>query len=320
MSIFGSSGIRGSVGSEFTVELALNIGKAVGKRYRRIIIGKDTRTSGDMVENALAAGAMAAGADVHVAGIVSTPTLARAAFDFDCGLMVTASHNPAEYNGVKMWNPDGSAFNTPQMEEVENCIGSSKLKMPDWKGVGTMHRFEGATQNHIQQVLHSVGSAHLNVVLDCGCGATCGISPFLLRGDGMLRLHDQRPARWAFPRQDAGADGWTSLWTCAARSPPRGPTWASPMMGTGTAWWPSTRTARFVDGDKLLALFASLSEAGGIVAPIDASMVLDDIVDGNVVRTRVGDGVRGRSAEEAQLPVRRGTLRNVHLPQGDILS
>ena len=122
MSLFGSSGIRGLVGQEITSSLVLNIGMAVGTEYGRIVIGKDTRTSGDMMERALAAGAMSSGADVYMAGMVSTPTLARAAFDYDCGLMITASHNPKEYNGVKMWNPDGSAFDTDQMERIEHLI------------------------------------------------------------------------------------------------------------------------------------------------------------------------------------------------------
>ncbi|OPY34163.1 MAG: Phosphoglucosamine mutase [Methanomassiliicoccales archaeon PtaU1.Bin124] len=288
MSIFGSSGIRGLVGSEFTVDLAVNIGKAVGNRYHRIIIGKDTRTSGDMVENALAAGAMALGAEVHFAGVVSTPTLARAAFDYDCGLMVTASHNPAEYNGVKMWNPDGSAFDTPQMEDIENNIGNPKLKLPTWRDVGTMHRFEGATQNHITSIMKSIGNAHLNVVVDCGCGATCGITPFLLRemGCSVFTINAQPdghfPGRTPEPTEDALLDLRRIVMG-------KGADLGIAHDGDGDRMVAVDEKGRFVDGDKLLALFASLSEAGGIVAPIDASMVLDDIVDGNVVRTRVGD-------------------------------
>jgi phosphoglucosamine mutase len=288
MSLFGSSGIRGLVGKEFTVELCVNIGKAVGNRYHRIIIGKDTRTSGDMVENALAAGAMASGAEVHLAGMVSTPTLARTAFDYDCGLMVTASHNPAEYNGVKMWNPDGSAFDTPQMEEVENNIGNPKLKMPGWRDVGSLHRHEGATQNHIKDVLRSVGSAHLNVVLDCGCGATCGISPFLLRelGCSVFTINAQPdgffPGRLPEPTEDQLEDLRRIVVS-------KGADLGIAHDGDGDRMVAVDENGRYVDGDKLLALFASLSEAGGIVAPIDASMVLDDIVDGNVVRTKVGD-------------------------------
>lgn len=288
MSLFGSSGIRGLIGRDMTVDLSVNIGKAVGTRYKRVVIGKDSRTSGDMMESSLAAGAMAAGADVFLTGLVSTPTLARAAFEYDCGLMVTASHNPAEYNGVKMWNPDGSAFDSPQMEDIEYLIGDKKNKLPDWKGVGRLYHHEGATHDHIQKVLHSVGSTSLNVVLDCGCGATCGISPYLLRemGCSVFAINAQPdghfPGRLPEPTEDQLRDLRQIVVS-------RGADLGIAHDGDGDRMVAVDETGRYIDGDKLLALFASLSEAGGIVAPIDASMVLDDIVDGNVVRTKVGD-------------------------------
>ncbi|HSV41877.1 MAG TPA: phosphoglucosamine mutase, partial [Methanomassiliicoccales archaeon] len=281
MSLFGSSGIRGVVGKDITPDLALAIGAAVGQDHKRIIIGKDTRTSGDMMENALSAGAMASGADVYLTGTVSTPTLARAAFDYDCGIMVTASHNPAEYNGVKLWNPDGAAFDTPKMDRMESLIFSNKRSVADWKTVGTMHRHEGAIRDHIRDILHSVGTASLSVVVDCGCGGTCGISPQLFREMGctVFAINAQPdgffPGRQPEPTEDQLID---LRRTVVARGADLG----IAHDGDGDRMVAVDENGRFVDGDKLLALFASLTEAGGIVAPIDASMVLDDMVDGNV--------------------------------------
>ncbi|TFG55652.1 MAG: phosphoglucosamine mutase, partial [Methanomassiliicoccus sp.] len=101
MSLFGSSGIRGLVGKDINVELCVKIGRAVGEMAGSVVLGKDPRTSGDLVMSALVAGLIEAGAEPYRAGMIPTPTLAYAASHFDCGLMVTASHNPPEYNGVK---------------------------------------------------------------------------------------------------------------------------------------------------------------------------------------------------------------------------
>ena len=94
MSLFGSSGIRGVINEQMTPELALKAGKALGSLKKSVVVGRDPRTSGQMVENALIAGLLASGAHATRIGVVSTPTLAYAARDYDCGVMVTASHNP----------------------------------------------------------------------------------------------------------------------------------------------------------------------------------------------------------------------------------
>ena len=109
MGLFGSSGIRGLANSEITPELALKVGLAVGTLRRSAVIGRDPRTAGEMIEFAMISGMLSAGCDVTRIGMVSTPTLAYAARNHDCGVMVTASHNPAEYVGIKLWNKDGMA-------------------------------------------------------------------------------------------------------------------------------------------------------------------------------------------------------------------
>jgi phosphoglucosamine mutase len=300
-SLFGSSGIRGVVGRDISADLALRIGESVGHNYKSVIIGKDCRTSSDMMENALAAGAMASGADVYLTGMVSTPTLARAAFDHNCGLMVTASHNPAEYNGVKMWNPDGSAFDSRQMNEVEGMITDRRHAQPDWKGVGQQSFHAGAIQDHINDVLRSLGQFHVNVVVDCGCGATSTISPILLReiGCSVLTLNAQPdgffPGRLPEPTEEQLGDLRQMV---VSKNADLG----IAHDGDGDRMVAMDENGRFIDGDKLLALFASLMEADGIVAPIDASMVLDDIVDGNVIRTKVGDVYVAEALKKSNFP------------------
>jgi phosphoglucosamine mutase len=301
MTLFGSSGIRGLVGQEITSSLVLKIGMAVGSEYGRIVIGKDTRTSGDMMERALAAGAMSSGADIFMAGMISTPTLARAAFDYDCGLMITASHNPKEYNGVKMWNPDGSAFDTNQMERIEELITKDESRKPSWKDVGQEYLHRRAVRNHIDDVISSVGSSDVSVVVDCACGATYNISPLLLRemGCSVFSINAQPdgyfPGRMPEPTEDQLTDLMRNV---VGREANLG----IAHDGDGDRMVAVDENGHFVDGDKLLALFASMLGAKGLVAPIDASMVLDDMVKGNVVRTKVGDVYVAEALRKTGLP------------------
>ena len=110
MKLFGSSGIRGIANREITPELALRVGLVLGSRKKTAVIGRDPRVSAPMIEHALIAGLTASGCAVTEIGLVTTPTLAYAARNYECGVMVTASHNPSEYVGIKLWNPDGMAF------------------------------------------------------------------------------------------------------------------------------------------------------------------------------------------------------------------
>ena len=152
MALFGSSGIRGVINEQMTPELALQAGKALGSLKKRVVVGRDPRTSGQMVENALIAGLLASGANAIRIGVVSTPTLAYAARDYDCGVMVTASHNPPEYNGLKFWNPDGMAFSLQQQDELEAAHREWR-KRRDWKAMGCDISRQDAIADHIQAII-----------------------------------------------------------------------------------------------------------------------------------------------------------------------
>jgi phosphoglucosamine mutase len=287
MSLFGSSGIRGVIGQEFTPELAVSIGEAVGSLNSRIVLARDTRTSGSMVAQALIAGATSVGADVHDAGMTSTPTLARAAEKFDCGLMVTASHNPSPYNGVKMWNPDGSAFGTPQMNEVESRILKHSAQQKDWRHVGTSFPLAGAVDSHVESIVRSLEAASSEIVLDCGNGATFEVSPRALRtlGCRVTTLNCQAdgffPGRTPEPTEDQLSDLKELVLKKGADA-------GIAHDGDGDRMVAVDDRGRFIDGDRLIALFASSLKVKGVVAPMDASMVLDDLV-GKVIRCKVGD-------------------------------
>ncbi|NLI73974.1 MAG: phosphoglucosamine mutase [Euryarchaeota archaeon] len=286
MQLFGSSGIRGIVGESFTIELARGIGEAVGSMYQHIVLGRDTRTTGPMMMHAIICGANSAGASVYDAGMISTPTLARATSGFDCGIMVTASHNPAQYNGIKLCNPDGSAFNTEQTKSVEERI-DSPLPAKNWTDVGRVFTFEGAEKAHIEAILDDVDNSEASVVVDCGCGAAFRISPLALRelGCSVLSLNAQPdghfPARTPEPTEDALND-------LKAAVIKRGADVGIAHDGDGDRMVAIDDRGRFVSGDRLIALFASAMNVKGLVAPVDASMILDEMIS-KVERCRVGD-------------------------------
>ena len=134
--LFGTDGIRGVANSEpMTVDMALKVGQAVGYLFRRrgnhsrILIGKDTRLSGYMLENAIASGINSMGTDVIFVGPLPTPGIAFITenMDADCGIVISASHNPFEDNGIKIFTPEGIKLTDDQEKEMEELIFSNKL-------------------------------------------------------------------------------------------------------------------------------------------------------------------------------------------------
>src|SRR5438094_5508 len=160
---FGSSGIRGLGNVEVTPELALRVGSVIGELYGDSVIGRDPRTTGPMLVQAFAAGVLSTGSAAVDAGLVSTPTLARGARDFACGAMITASHNPAPYNGIKLWNPDGMAFDEAQQREVEEALDRSRFAGPTWDRIGAVFSRSDLVQQHIDAILKAVGTAKVPV-------------------------------------------------------------------------------------------------------------------------------------------------------------
>ncbi len=286
MSLFGSSGIRGIVGRKMTPELALRIGKAIGTMHDRVVLGSDSRTSADMMTHALVTGLTSAGTDAYIGGLMPTPTLARAAGGFGCGLMVTASHNPREYNGVKMWNPDGSAFDGEQMECVETLIVDGGERVAGWGDIGHCYRHLGALEGHAEAVLSSVDPADCRVVVDCGCGATTVLAPLLMRrlGCGVVSLNAHPDGHFPGRMPEPTEENLVDLRRAVASGPAD---MGIAHDGDGDRVVAIDENGAYVGGDALLALFTRGHH--DIVAPINASMVLDEMVPGRVHRTQVGD-------------------------------
>ncbi len=288
--LFGSSGIRGVVNKDFTTELAIKIGSAVGTRYGRVVIGHDTRVSRIMVTKALIAGLLSAGADVTDIGMVATPTLAHTAADYDAGIMVTASHNPAPYNGVKLWNPDGMAFDTEQMLEIEDLIFGEKFRKAPWNEIGSLRTDRNAVDRHIKHIISRVGRLErgMHIVVDTGCGAASLTTPYLLRemGAKVTTLNSQPDGR--FPGRDPEPleKNIQSLINTVREL---GADLGIAHDGDGDRMVAVDDRGRYAGGDALLTLFAMESAKKGAVTTVSASMVLEDSLSVPVKRVRVGD-------------------------------
>jgi phosphoglucosamine mutase len=286
---FGSSGIRGIANVEVTADLALQVGKVLGELCGASIVGRDPRTTGPLLASALAAGLMSAGADVADAGIVSTPTLARGVGAYKCGIMVTASHNPAPYNGLKLWNPDGMAFDETQQSEIEAALSSGGFRSAAWDRVGRLSFREDLVDRHVEAILRDVGPSKLRVVVDCGCGATATISPRVLREMGCEVLAINAQLDGHFPGRDPEPTeenlSFLSATVRAAKAD-----LGIAHDGDGDRMVAVDAAGRFVGGDRLLPLFAKREARAGLVVPLDASMSLEEILPGiRIWRTRVGD-------------------------------
>jgi phosphoglucosamine mutase len=286
MRLFGTSGIR-RLADSYLLELALKAGLAVGRRYSRIVIGNDTRTSGPAIKCALTAGLLAGGAKVYDAGLLPTPTLALSARDLDCAVMVTASHNPPEYNGLKMLNPDGSAFSQGQQNEIEKTVAESSLETVSWEEYKPLEARTGAIEKHIEHILRDFfNKSRIKVVLDCGGGAGSVITPLLLQKMGCDVISINSNPTGFFPRisepvEDNLGDLMQKVKECGAEL-------GLAQDGDADRVMAVDERGRFISGDKLLYILAQGLRASRIVTTIDASMALDE-ANFSVQRTAVGD-------------------------------
>ncbi len=180
MTLFGTSGIR-RLADRDLVELALQVGLAVGSIYSHVIIGRDTRTSGSTLRHAVTSGLLAAGARCSDAGVLPTPTLAYVTREFEAGVMITASHNPPQYNGLKLLNPDGSAFSSQQQKQIEDLANGSSAINVQWDKMQSGVNYSTAVEKHVARIMQDFpGELKLKVVVDSGCGAAYFITPHLL--------------------------------------------------------------------------------------------------------------------------------------------
>lgn len=195
--IFGTDGVRGLANSQLTCELALNIGRAVaisliedGAKRPKIIIGKDTRISSDMLEGALKAGICSVGGDVLIVGIIPTPAIAFLvkAYGADAGIMVSASHNPYQFNGIKVFDRNGYKLPDETEDKIEKLTFERLLayKYPTFDGIGEVDYGSDAIFDYINHLKSTVQGdfSGMRIAVDCANGAAYETAEELFRDLG----------------------------------------------------------------------------------------------------------------------------------------
>jgi len=190
---FGTDGIRGLANRVITPELALKVGQAAGLMFRngehrhRVLIGKDTRLSGYMIENALVAGFTSVGMDVLLTGPIPTPAIGMLARSMraDLGVMISASHNPFDDNGIKLFGPDGFKLSDKVEVEIEKLLDADLSKrLASARDLGRAKRIDGVQDRYIEFAKLTLSKAlsleGLRVVIDCANGAAYKVAPAAL--------------------------------------------------------------------------------------------------------------------------------------------
>jgi phosphoglucosamine mutase len=284
--LFGTSGIR-RIFNQDLVQLVYKVGLAIGTQYTNVIVGRDTRTSGSALAHSVIAGILTAGASCSDAGILPTPTLAFITREFKAGVMITASHNPPQYNGIKLLNPDGSAFSADQQRRIEDFVNGTATINIQWDKIQSSKLYKTAIKKHVACIIQDFPERFkLKVVVDSGCGAANFITPYLLNEMGCEVDPLYCYPSGIFPRDAEPIE--TNLSDLMRTVKETEADLGIAHDGDADRMMAVDDLGRFISGDKLLALLAQASGAKRIVTTVDASMSIEKIYP-EVIRTKVGD-------------------------------
>ena len=301
--LFGTDGVRGVANEDLTPELALRLGRAAGHvlggRGHAVVIGRDTRRSGRMLEGALAAGLCSVGIDVRLVGHIPTPGLAYLTKikDFVAGAVISASHNPAPDNGIKFFDHSGQKLPDAAEDEIEHAMADdASLPRPTEGGIGLVGDERGLVREY-EQFLGRIAPPleGLRIVLDCANGATYRVAPavFARAGAEVITLFDTPDGE----NINAGC-GATQPDALASEVMARGADVGFAFDGDGDRVVTVDGKGRIHDGDLVLALAARHFAKHGRLQPkvvigtvmsngaLGALLAQDGI---ELVRTKVGD-------------------------------
>ncbi|MCD1590908.1 phosphoglucosamine mutase [Qipengyuania citrea] len=304
---FGTDGIRGRTNSGvMTAATAMRVGQAAGTHFlrgdhrHRVVIGKDTRLSGYMMESALVAGFTSVGMDVVMTGPLPTPAIAMLTREMraDLGVMISASHNPFEDNGIKLFGPDGFKLSDEAEASIEALL-EEQPQLVEPGHIGRARRIEDARGRYMHAVKQSIGSDvrfdGLKVVVDCANGAAYEVTP-----GAIWELGAEVIAMGVEPNGTNINDGVgsTSLDAIKARVVAEGADIGIALDGDADRLIVIDEKGETVDGDQIMAAIATrLHErgkltGGGVVATVMSNLGLERYLAGiglTLERTQVGD-------------------------------
>ncbi len=296
--LFGTNGVRGVAGKDMTPAIALSIGMALGSmRKGKIGVGMDTRTSGPALSSAVKAGLLATGCDVVDCGILPTPALQYLVkHHFDGGAVITASHNPPEYNGVKIIEADGTEMGDAETIILEERIFSQNFDMADWQGVGREVAAPAMVDEYIDAVVAAfppgIGNG-MTVIVDPGCGAAAVTTPRILSrlGCRVMTINGQIDGTFPGRLPEPSIEGLKGL-TDLVRS--SGAAFGVAHDGDADRAVFIDETGRYIEENQEFGLIEQevcSSTRGAVVTPVSSSRLIEAIAEKNgchVVYTPVG--------------------------------
>lgn len=306
--LFGTDGVRGTANSwPMTAEMALRLGAAAGRYFRRdshnghrVVIGKDTRLSGYMLENALTAGLTSTGMNVLLLGPVPTPAVGflTRSMRADLGIMISASHNPAEDNGIKFFGPDGFKLSDEAEAEIE-AIVAGDIAPAKPGNIGRAKRIDDARGRYVEYAKTTFPGrgqlSGLRVVVDCANGAAYKAAPEVLWELGATVIPVGVMPNGKNINHNCGS---THTATAAEAVVAHGADMGLALDGDADRVMILDETGQVADGDQIMALLAARWAAAGrlrggaLVATVMSNLGLERFLDGRglrLERTNVGD-------------------------------
>ncbi len=311
--LFGTNGIRGIINEDMTSDLALQIGKAIGTVMGgTVAIATDTRISADMIKMAVSSGIMSVGVNVLDLGVLPTPAIQYYIKTHDNvkgGVMITASHNPPQFNGIKCISSDGTEASREEEEEIEGQY-EKDIPCAAWNSIGETDRVRGAGEEYVNATISNVDAeairnAELKVCLDCANGAAYETSPLLLKKLNVRAItincnpQGEFPGHPSEPTEENLKDLISLVRTTRSHL-------GIAHDGDADRCVFITNDGKFVSGDKSLALMSKYvlsKNKGVIVTPVSSSSLVEEVVKdagGTVEYTAVGSPIVARKMMETE--------------------
>lgn len=308
--LFGTFGVRRVANTVLTPEFASEIAAAYGTKVKgTIAVGSDPRTSSEMIKHSVTAGLLSVGCDVVDLGTLPTPALQYGVRKYyDGGIMITASHNPPKYNGLKLLDADGIGTPDDLEEEIEEIYFGKKQQRVTWDKIGKAYK-ANIIDEYIDEVLKRVDTqairdANLKVVVDCGSGAACDTTPYIVRklGCELTTLNCQPDGAFPGRNPEPTEDNLTDLIPVVKAT---GADIAFAHDGDADRTICIDEKGQFVFGDKSFALVEKAmlekNNGGKIVTTVATSNAIADIArqnNGEIILTKVGDLVVARKLKD----------------------
>jgi len=308
--LFGTRGIRGSILTRVTPELALRFGEALASHLGNggeVTVGRDNRTSSEMLEAAVVSGLVSGGCDGVMLGLVPIPALAFQTREARArgGVMVTASHNPPADNGLKCLDGEGMDYLPQEEEALERLVAAGEGGGVPWDRVGGVTEFPRTKKSYVEAVLRRIPplERRIRVVVDCANGAASDVTPTVLRrlGCEVVAVNDQPDGHFPGRPPEPTPENLQALGAAVRNT--RADLGVA-HDGDGDRLAVLDGEGRFLAHSRVIALFAAeaLRRLGGglVVTSVDTSLCIDQVVEGlggTVERTRLGEvhaGLRGK--------------------------